>query len=59
MKFQAAVKEANPEIYDELKWAVSETDEATMHGVWEQFGDAGLVHSTMVYNRLITLDQAS
>ena len=29
LKYQAAVKEANPEIYDELKWAVSETDDVT------------------------------
>ena len=55
LKFQAAVKDANPEIYDELKWAASETDELTMDDVREQFGDAGLLHSTMVYNRLITL----
>ena len=39
----------------ELKWAVSETDEVTMDDAREQFGDAGLLHSTTVYNRLITL----
>ena len=32
-----------------------QTDEVTMDDVREQFGNAGLLHSTMVYNRLITL----
>ena len=58
-KFQAVVEEENPEIYDELEWAVSETDEVTMDDVRKQFGGAGLSHSTMVYNRLRSVGPTS
>ena len=55
MKFTSEVKEANPEIYDGRKWAESEMQEVTLDAVKNRFGDQGLVHSTMIYNRLITL----
>ena len=48
LKFAAAVKEANPEIYDGLKWAESQMDEVTLDAVKNRVGDQGLVHSTMI-----------
>ena len=49
------VKEANPDTHDGLQWADSERDEVTLDDVDKRFGDEELMHSTMIYNRLITL----
>ena len=55
LKFTATVKEASPEIYDGLKWAESEADEVTLDDVKNKFGDQRVMHSTMIFHRLITI----
>lgn len=54
LKFTAAVKEANPDIYEELKWAATREDEIDSKQIEKEYGESGLEHSTMIYNRLIT-----
>ena len=49
LKFQAAVKEESPEAQ------MGSIRDGRGDDVREQFVDAGLLHSTMVYNRLTTL----
>ena len=55
LEIQGHVKEANPEIYDGLEWAETETDEVTPDDVKNKFGDQRVMHSTMIFHRLITI----
>jgi hypothetical protein len=55
LKFKAMVKEANPQIYEDLNWAESETDDITETCIKGERGEYNVAYSTMVYNRLITL----
>ena len=46
---------SKPRHHDGLQWADSERDEVTLDDVDKRFGDEEFMHSTMIYNRLITL----